>query len=122
MIPSIVLTAGFVFAALTALGGAKGNSDAGRAAFQQRCTGCHALDRDKVGPRLAGVVGRKAGAVSTFDYSDALKKSGVIWNEEILDKWLTDPDTVVPGADMTFRLNDSTERAAIIAYLKETHK
>lgn len=122
MIPSIVLTAGFVFAALTALGGAKGDSGAGQAAFEKRCTGCHALDHEKVGPRLAGVVGRKAGAIPNFDYSDALKKSGIVWNEEILDKWLTDPDSVVPGADMTFRLNDAMERAAIIAYLKETHK
>jgi len=99
-----------------------GDSAAGRAAFEKRCTGCHALDREKVGPRLAGVVGRKAGAIPNFDYSDALKKSGIVWNEEILDKWLTDPESVVPDADMTFRLNDATERAAIIAYLKEAHK
>jgi len=118
MIPLMVLSAGLALTALTIAG----DPAAGRTAFEKRCTGCHALDHEKVGPRLAGVVGRKAGAIPNFDYSDALKKSGVVWNEEILDKWLTDPDSVVPDADMTFRLNDATERAAIIAYLKETHK
>ena len=118
IIPLIILAVGFYLTAVTLAG----DTPAGRAAFQKRCTGCHALDHEKVGPRLAGVVGRKAGAISTFDYSDALKKSGVVWNEEILDRWLTDPETVVPDADMTFRLNDASERAAIIAYLKETRK
>src|SRR5271165_2608146 len=114
MIPVMVLVAGVVLTTLRAAG----DQSAGRAAFEKRCTGCHALDREKVGPRLAGVVGRKAGAIPAFDYSDALKKSGVIWNEEVLDKWLTDPESLVPDSDMTFRLNDATERAAIIAYLK----
>jgi cytochrome c len=118
MIPLMVLSAGLALTALTIAG----DPSAGRAAFEKRCTGCHALDHEKVGPRLGGVVGRKAGTVPNFDYSDALKKSGIVWNVEILDKWLTDPDSVVPDADMTFRLNDATERAAIIAYLKETHK
>jgi len=118
MIPLMVLSAGLALTALTVAG----DPAAGRAAFEKRCTGCHALDHEKVGPRLGGVVGRKAGAIPNFNYSDALKKSGVVWNEEILDKWLTDPDSVVPDADMTFRLNDATERAVIIAYLKETQK
>ncbi len=112
IIAPIVFALGFV---LAGLGGDLVN---GRSAFEKRCTGCHALDHEKVGPRLGGVVGRKAGTISTFEYSDALKKSGVIWSEEVLDKWLTDPESVVPDTDMTFRLNDRAERAAIIAYLK----
>jgi cytochrome c len=100
--------------------GAKGDPAAGRAAFEKRCTGCHALDKEKVGPRLAGVVGRKAGAIATYTYSDAVKKSGVVWNEAVLDKFLTDPETVIPNTDMTFRLTKPDERAAIIAFLKET--
>ena len=100
------------------------NADAaaGRAAFERRCTGCHALDHEKAGPRLAGVVGRKAGTVSNFPYSDAVKKAGVVWNEAALDKWLTDPDSVIPDSDMAFRLDNAAERAAIIAFLKETGK
>src|SRR5260370_34474977 len=123
IIPSIALTAGAaLLAAFAAAGSAKGDTDAGRAAFERRCTGCHALDHEKAGPRLAGVVGRKAGTVSNFPYSDAVKKAGVVWKEAALDKWLTDPDSVIPDSDMAFRLDNAAERAAIIAFLKETGK
>ena len=109
-------------AALATDSGAKGDTIVGRSAFEKRCTGCHALDHEKTGPRLAGVVGRKAGTVSGFPYSDAVKKSAVVWNEAVLDKWLTDPETVIPDTDMAFRLDNPVERAAIIAFLKETGK
>ena len=123
IIPSIALAAGAaLLAAFAAEGGAKGDTVAGRSAFEKRCTGCHALDHEKTGPRLAGVVGRKAGIVSAFPYSDAVKKSAVVWNEAVLDKWLTDPETVIPDTDMAFRLDNPVERAAIIAFLKETGK
>jgi cytochrome c len=111
-----------LLAAFAADGGAKGDIIVGRSAFEKRCTGCHALDHEKTGPRLAGVVGRKAGTVSGFPYSDALKKSDVVWNETVLEKWLTDPETVIPDTDMAFRLDNPGERAAIIAFLKETGK
>jgi cytochrome c len=91
---------------------------AGKPLFERRCGGCHALDRDKEGPRLGGVYGRTAGTVASFEYSDALKKSQVRWTMETLDRWLTDPEKLVPGNDMAFRVSDATERAAIIAYLK----
>ena len=120
IILSIALGATLI--ATLALGGTKGDVIAGRAAFEKRCGGCHALERDKEGPRLAGVVGRKAGAVSAFPYSDALKKSAVVWNESVLDKWLTDPEKVIPESDMAFRLDRPAERAAIIAFLKEASK
>ena len=123
IIAPIALAAGAaLLAAFAAVGGAKGDTVAGRSAFEKRCTGCHALDHEKTGPRLAGVVGRKAGTVSAFPYSDAVKKSAVVWNEEVLDKWLTDPETVIPDTDMAFRLDNPVERAAIITFLKETGK
>ena len=122
LILSIALAAGTILVAMLAASDGKSDLAAGRTAFGKRCTGCHALDHEKAGPRLAGVVGRKAGAVPAFPYSDALKKTAVIWNEEVLDKWLADPDNVIPDADMTFRLDNASERAAIIAYLKETGK
>jgi cytochrome c len=89
----------------------------GKAAFERRCTGCHALDRDKEGPRLAGVVGRKAGSVEGFPYSDALKGSAIVWDEELLNKWLAGPDTLVPGVEMDFHVPDAEERVEIIRYL-----
>jgi cytochrome c len=123
IVPSVALVAFItLLAALAAAGGPKGDIDVGRSAFEKRCTGCHALDHEKTGPRLAGVVGRKAGTVSAFPYSDAVKKSAVVWNEAVLDKWLTDPETVIPDTDMAFRLDNPVERAAIIAFLKETGK
>ena len=100
----------------------KTDAGAGRAAFEKRCTGCHALDRDKEGPRLAGVLGRKAGSVAGFPYSDAVKKSAIVWNEALLDKWLTDRESVIPDSDMAFRLNNADDRAAIIAFLKGTSR
>jgi cytochrome c len=86
--------------------------------FEKRCGGCHSLSNNRVGPPLAGVVGRKAGAIEDFPYSDALKNSGIVWSEANLDRWLSNPDSVVPDNDMTFRLNNAEERLAIIAYLK----
>jgi cytochrome c len=123
IIPAIALAAGVALVApLAPVGAAESDAAAGRTVFEKRCTGCHALDHEKEGPRLAGVVGRKAGAVSTFVYSDAVKKSSVVWTEAALDKWLTDPETVIPDNDMSFRLNNPVERAAIIAFLKEASK
>ncbi len=87
--------------------------------FEKRCGGCHALDRDKEGPRLGGVYGRTAGSVESFQYSDALKKSGIKWTEETLDKWLTNTEQLVPNNDMTFHVEKPDERAEIIAYLKQ---
>ena len=90
-----------------------------KALFERRCGGCHALDRDKEGPRLGGVVGRNAGSVDSFQYSDALKNSRVKWTEETLNKWLTDTEKLVPNNDMTFHVEKADERIEIIAYLKQ---
>lgn len=90
----------------------------GQNLFERRCGGCHALDRDKEGPRLAGVYGRRAGSLSSFAYSGALKKSRITWNGESLEKWLADPQQLVPGNDMAFHVDDAAERREIIAWLK----
>ena len=95
------------------------DADRGKTIFEKRCTGCHALDIDKEGPRLGGTFGRAAGSVPTFTYSDAVKKSGVTWDAPSLDKWLTDPDAYIPDSNMAFRVVDADERSAIIAYLKQ---
>ena len=95
------------------------SSGNGKALFEKRCGGCHALDRDKEGPRLGGVYGRTAGKVDSFQYSDALKKSKVVWSDATLDKWLTDTDQLVPNNDMTFHVEKADERREIIAYLKQ---
>jgi len=91
----------------------------GKQIFEKRCTGCHALDNEKTGPRLRGVYGRPAGSIASFPYSEAVRKSGVTWDNSSLDKWLTDPDAFIPDNDMAFRVTNSEERAAVIEYLKE---
>lgn len=92
----------------------------GQDVFEKRCGGCHALDQEREGPRLRGVYGRMAAAVESFDgYSDALKKSKIIWDESSLDKWLTDTEQLVPNNNMAFRVPNADERRAIIAYLKQ---
>lgn len=87
--------------------------------FEKRCGGCHALDREKEGPRLRGVYGRTAGSIDSFQYSDALKNSKVVWTDETLDRWLTDTEKFVPNNDMTFHVEKADERRNIIAYLKQ---
>jgi cytochrome c len=110
---ALLVTGTSVFAAGQSNGG-------GKELFEKRCGGCHALDRDKKGPRLRGVYGRVAGSVDSFQYSDALKKSKITWTDETLDQWLTDTEKLVPGNDMTFHVENVAERADIIAYLKQT--
>jgi cytochrome c len=96
-----------------------GDPTRGKAVFEKRCTGCHALEVDREGPRLAEVYGRKAGSVAGFTYSAGLKKSGVTWDEATLEKWLSDPDRMVPDNNMSFSVPKAAERQDVIAYLKQ---
>jgi cytochrome c len=98
----------------------EGNAVAGRAVFEKRCAGCHTLDQSHEGPRLRGVFGKPAAQVAGFDYSAALKNSHVVWDEASLDKWLTDPDTFVPGNNMSFGVPKLQEREDLIRFLRES--
>jgi cytochrome c len=102
-------------------GAAAGDADRGEQIYQA-CQDCHSLDKNDVGPRHRGVYGRKAGSLPDYDYSDALKSANLVWNEETLDKWLTNPQAVAPGAKMVFHLENAQDRADVIAYLKERAK
>ena len=95
-----------------------GDAARGKAVFEKRCTGCHAMDGDREGPRLAGVFGRKAGSVPGFNYSAGLKNSGITWNEATLEKWLSDPDNLVKDTTMDFHVPKAQERSDLIAYFK----
>jgi len=88
------------------------------ALFGRRCSGCHALDLNKEGPRLRGVYGRQAASAPDFVYSDALKKMDIRWDDQSLDRWLSNPDAMAPDTDMAFRLANEEERKVVIAYLK----
>lgn len=90
------------------------------AAFAQ-CAACHSTQpgMNGVGPSLAGIYGTKAGDVAGYAFTDALKNSGLTWDDATLDKWLTDPAKLVPGTRMTFAgLSDPAQRKEVIEYLK----
>jgi cytochrome c len=97
-----------------------GESDlrTGKEVFARRCSGCHALDNNKEGPRLRGVLNRKAGTSPGFLYSEGLRNAAFTWDENRLNQWLQNPDVVVKDTDMEFRLSNPDERAAVIAYLR----
>ena len=101
---------------------ADGDAVAGKRVFM-RCMACHTVkagEPNKVGPNLAGVVGRKSGGAKGFRYSAAMSKVSLKWDEATLDKWLTRPASLVPGTSMVFAgLADAKERKAVIAYLKK---
>ena len=85
----------------------------------QSCMGCHSLDENDVGPKHRGVVGRPAASVPGYAYSAALRKSGIVWTPDMLDRWLTNPQKLVPGAKMYFSVANPKSRADIIAYLSQ---
>ena len=91
----------------------------GERLFAERCGACHALDRNKSGPMLGGVVGRAAASISGFNYSRALREAPVQWSTEKLDRWLADPRNFAPGTRMMVRVLDPATRRDIIAYLQK---
>jgi cytochrome c len=102
------------------LDASEGDPTRGQGVFEKRCTGCHALTQNHEGPELQGVYGRTTGAVPKFPYSDALKKANITWNDQSLEKWLTDPDAFLPGNNMDFLVAKPQERADLIAYFKKS--
>lgn len=98
---------------------AAGDAARGEQLYVSRCGACHSLDENRAGPAHRGVFGRKAGAARGYDYSPALKASGVAWNERTLDRWLADPEKLVHGQKMGFSVPEAKDRADLIAYLKK---
>lgn len=100
---------------------AEGDVKRGAAVFQQ-CAACHSVEpgRHLTGPSLAKVWGAKAGSAEGFRrYSEALLRSGIVWNQQSLDRWLTKPDALVAGTAMAFPgIPDAKAREDVIAYLK----
>lgn len=96
----------------------EGDPVRGQDLFERRCTGCHSLTENHQGPRLQGVYGRKSGSVTGYAYSAPVKGSQVVWDEQSLEQWLTDPDAFLPGNNMDFLISRPQERRDIISYLK----
>ena len=86
----------------------------------QRCMACHALAANRVGPKHCGLFGRQAGTAKGYQYSAAMKKYGVTWDEAAIDHFIENPLKAVPGTKMGYAgVKDPQERADLIAYLKK---
>src|SRR5215471_3220529 len=90
--------------------------------FRNTCGICHSLQpgQNRLGPSLAGIIGREAGSVVGFDYSEANKNSNVVWDEAQLDQYLSNPQQFMPGTKMIYPgMKDAEQRKALIAYLRD---
>ncbi len=94
----------------------------GQALFESRCVACHSLDANRVGPALRTVVGRKAGSAADYVYSPALSHAPHTWDRAKLQAWLTNPEDVVPGQAMNYRVDAAQDRADVVAYLASLSK
>jgi cytochrome c len=118
MLRLLAITTAF---ALFALPAAAGDLVRGEQLWR-KCASCHTLDangRNRAGPRLHGIFGRVAGSVPDYNYSEALKKSGIVWNDATLDAYLKDAEAFVPGTKMYGGLSQDADREDLLAFLKE---
>jgi len=99
---------------------AEGDPVQGQKLFESRCIACHSIDSHRVGPALRGVFGRRAGAAPEYDYSAAVRGSAQVWTAQRLDRWLSDPEALIPGQKMGYSVSDARDRADLIAYLRAT--
>jgi len=118
--PTTILTL-VILLFMTPRPGAAADIAAGQALFN-RCKICHSLEAGKnmVGPSLHGLFSRKAGTSDGFTFSEAMKESGILWDDDTLTKYLHDPKQVVPGGKMAFPgIKDDQQIADLLAYLHQ---
>jgi cytochrome c len=115
---AIVSIAAMALIASSSTGFAAGDSAAGAHVFA-RCASCHSTTpgENKIGPSLAGVVGRKSGAEPGYSYSPAMKNANITWDDAALDKFLEGPSAFVHGTKMFINLPSGSDRQNVIAYL-----
>ncbi|WP_283419040.1 c-type cytochrome [Sphingopyxis sp. Geo48] len=113
-----MLVAGFS-SSVAAQSSATGDAARGAQIYQASCGSCHSINANRVGPAHRGVVGRRAGTMAGYNYSAALRASRIIWDARTIDRFLQDPQKMIPGTKMGFRLTDPARRTDVIAYLRQ---
>jgi cytochrome c len=119
-----VIAAGAALALATPASAQQGDATRGEQKFVE-CAACHSVERgvNNMGPSLAGLFGRHAGALPEFRYSAAMRKSGITWTPQALDEFISDPQKRVPANRMPYAgLTDAAARADLIAYLEKATK
>jgi cytochrome c len=111
----LLMTTSFAMAQSSAT--AAGNALKGKEIYDARCSACHSVDDNRVGPMHLGVFGRKAGGVKGYPYSEALNKSKVVWSRDTLTAWLTNPEMLIPGQRMGYAMDNAQDREDVVAYL-----
>jgi len=116
------LAAALAFLSGAALAQDDGATSEAQLAFNNHCRTCHVTDEgdNRLGPNLHDIIGREAGSVPEFSYSSAMENADIVWDEATLDRYIENPDAVVPGNNMKpyTGITSAEERAQIIAYLE----
>jgi cytochrome c len=94
-----------------------GSALKGKEIYDARCSACHSVDDNRVGPMHLDVFGRKAGGVKSYRYSNALNKSKVVWSRDTLTAWLTNPEMLIPGQRMGYVMDNAQDREDVVTYL-----
>ena len=121
---AFAVASSITFLAATSVAQAQGDAARGEKKFEE-CASCHSVERahNGVGPNLAGLFERKAGALDDYRYSPALKRSGLTWTAKNLDDFVADPQKLVPANRMPYAgMPNAAERADLIAYLQKAAK
>lgn len=125
-----ITAAAVIVAGLATAGGPaaaqSGEASKGQRVFNTQCKACHTLEKDgaqTTGPNLHGLFGRKAGSSAGYDYSEAMKNSGIVWDDATLADYNRDPKGKVPGTKMVYNgVKNAGQLADLVAYLKEATK
>jgi cytochrome c len=123
MVRFLSWAAALTFAALPAFAQDKAaNAEAGQLLYNNSCRTCHTLRQgdNRLGPNLNRIIGRKAGALPDYGYSSSMKNADLVWDKATLDRFIANPDQVVPGHNMKpyGGITSAEDRATIIAYLE----
>jgi cytochrome c len=114
----IAFTIPIVFVAFAQITRAQvGDAERGKRAWRVECRSCHTVDQNYWGPKHHGLIGRRVGKMKGYNYSPALAKSNLVWDAELLNKWIADPEQVVKGQWMGYRVDSAQTRADLVAYL-----